>query len=193
VGQTAHVKTAKEKRSRLLFMENANALARLIDLKDKSHIWLSKFGLNKMETEDIFQDALVKAIKSDNLKDDLTNIDGWFYKILTNTALDVVRKRTFVSQKVEELTQFFASDSEAEKEICGCVSHLIKELAPEDQDVLKQHFYGDKTLKSISQEIGISESALRVRALRARKKLKELFKSCCNPESFEDLKDCDCE
>jgi RNA polymerase sigma-70 factor (ECF subfamily) len=173
-------------------MENANALARLIDLKDKSHIWLSKFGLNRTETEDIFQDALVKAIKSDNLTDDLTNIDGWFYRILTNTALDVVRKRTLISQKGEELTQFLVSDSEAEKEICGCVSHLIKELAPEDQDVLKQHFYGDKTLKAISQEIGISESALRVRALRARQKLKELFKSCCNPESFDDLKNCEC-
>jgi RNA polymerase sigma-70 factor (ECF subfamily) len=173
-------------------MEDENALTHLINLKDKSHLWLSKFGLSKTDTEDIFQDALVKAIKSDNLKDDLTNIDGWFYRILTNTALDVVRKRALVSKKSEELAQFQLSDAESEKEICGCISKLINELAPDDQDVLKQHFYGNKTLKSISQEIGVSESALRVRALRARQKLKELFKSCCNPESLDDLKNCEC-
>ncbi|HXH75450.1 MAG TPA: RNA polymerase sigma factor [Bacteriovoracaceae bacterium] len=173
-------------------MENANAMKRLVDLKDKSHIWLSKFGLSKAETEDIFQDALVKAIKSDNLKEDLTNLDGWFYRILTNTALDVVRKRKLISKKENELAEFYLSNSEVEKEICGCISDLIKELAPDDQDVLKQHFFGNKTLKSISQEIGISESTLRVRALRARQRLKDLFKGCCNPESLEDLKDCEC-
>lgn len=174
-------------------MENANALAHLIDLKDKSHIWLSKFGLSKDETEDIFQDSLVKAIKSDNLKEDLTNLDGWFYRILQNTALDVVRKRSLISKKVNELAEFQLFTAEVKKEVCGCISKLMNELSPDDQDVLKQHFYGDKTLKSISEEIGISESALRVRALRARGKLKNLFKSCCDPDSLEDLRNCGCD
>jgi RNA polymerase sigma-70 factor (ECF subfamily) len=173
-------------------MENANAMDRLIQLKDKSHQWLSKFGLSKTETEDIFQQALLKAIKSDDLKEDLSNIDGWFYRILTNTALDGVRKRSLISKKKDEIVEFQLANSQAEKEICGCVSDLINELAPEDQDVLKQHFYGDKTLTAISQEIGISESALRVRALRARQKLKALFKDCCNPENLEDLRNCEC-
>lgn len=173
-------------------MENQHALIRLTQLKDKSHEWLSKFGLSRSETEDIFQDAMVKAIKSDNLLDDLTNLDGWFYRILTNTALDVLRKRKVISSKAEEVAKSQLLDAETEKELCGCVINLITELAPEDQDLLKQHFFGNKTLKSISQEIGVSESALRVRALRARQKLKELFKGCCNPESLEDLRDCEC-
>lgn len=173
-------------------MENSQALSRLANLKDKSHQWLSKYGLSSAETEDIFQDAMVKAIRSDDLKEDLTNLDGWFYRILTNTALDVVRKRKLVSQKTEAVVESQLLDAQVEKEICGCVVNLMEELAPEDQEILKQHFYGNKTLKSISQEIGISESALRVRALRARQKLKELFKGCCNPESLEDLRNCEC-
>lgn len=173
-------------------MENAHALSHLTQLKEKSHIWLSKFGLSKAETEDIFQDAMVKAIKSDNLTDDLTNLDGWFYRILTNTALDVVRKRQLMFQKEEDIVATQLLNTEVEKEICGCVVNLITELAPEDQDVLKQHFFSNKTLKSISQEIGVSESALRVRALRARQRLKDLFKSCCNPDSLEDLRNCEC-
>jgi RNA polymerase sigma-70 factor (ECF subfamily) len=173
-------------------MENANAMSRLFELKDKTYLWLSKFGLSKSETEDIFQESLIKAIESDDLKEDMTNIDGWFYRILMNTALDTVRKRSLISRKQDELTDFQLSNAESEKEICGCVSGLINELAADDQSLLKEHFYGNKTLKSISQEIGVSESALRVRALRARKKLKELFKSCCNPQDLEDLRNCEC-
>ena len=174
-------------------MENANALTHLMNLKDKSHTWLSKFGLSKAETEDIFQDSLVKAIKSDSLTEDLTNLDGWFYRILKNTALDAVRKRSLIFKKADEVAQLQLSSTEIEKEVCECISKLMNELSPDDQDVLKQHFYGDKTLKSISEDIGISESTLRVRALRARGKLKNLFKSCCNSDSLEDLKNCGCD
>ncbi|MFL5784090.1 MAG: RNA polymerase sigma factor [Bacteriovoracaceae bacterium] len=173
-------------------MENANAMNRLVELKSKTHQWLSKFGLSQTESEDIFQEAMIKAIESDDLKEDMTNLDGWFYRILTNTALDVVRKRSLISRKEDEVIEFQLSSAEAEKEICGCVSRLINELAPDDQALLKDHFYGNKTLKSISQEIGISESALRVRALRARQKLKTLFKNCCDPEDLQDLRNCEC-
>ena len=94
---------------------------------------------------------------------------------------------------MDEVTEFQLNSDEVEKEICGCMTNLMKELSPDDQDVLQQHFFGNKTLKSISEDIGVSESALRVRALRARGKLKSLFKTCCNPDSLEDLRNCECD
>ncbi len=173
-------------------MDESSALARLNELKDQSHRWLGKFGLSRAETEDIFQDAMVKVIQADNQLSELENLDGWFYRVLSNAAIDVLRKRKLMAAKSDELAEALLADKESEREICGCVSRLMDELAEGDRDVLKKHFFGKRTLKELSAEIGISESALRVRAMRARERLKALFKSCCNPGSLADLRDCDC-
>jgi RNA polymerase sigma-70 factor (ECF subfamily) len=80
-----------------------------------------------------------------------------------------------------------------ETRLCQCVGHYLNELGQDEKELLEEHFYHQKSYKELSQKTGISESTLRVKAQRARAKLKGLFKTCCQAKSLSDLKSCDCD
>jgi len=121
-------------------------------------------------------------------------LPAWFFRILKNTLIDEFRKLKRDIEKSKEYQRDVLPDleSQIEEKLCECVKHLILDLSPEEQLILEKHFFEGKKFQDLSQEFGQSEGTIRVKATRARKKLKELFRDCCNITRFDQTKDCSC-
>ena len=135
-----------------------------------------------------------KAIASSATADEPEKIVAWFHRILRNTLTDEFRKARSQEKKLNEYAVEILPrlDPETETDLCRCVSSLLEELHESEKKILEGHFFEGKKFKELSVEFRQTEGAIRVKALRAREKLKESLRACCNITRFEEAKDCGC-
>ena len=167
----------------------------LEDLKRSSIRWIASHGLGLPEAEDIFQQSVLKAIGSPTTAEEPEKVTSWFYQILRNTLTDEFRKAKSQKKTSDEYAAEVLPrlDPETEENLCRCVASLMSELPAVKKSILEKHFFEGKKFKELSFEFKQTEGAIRVKALRARDKLKESLKECCNITRFEQAKDCGCE
>ncbi len=115
------------------------------------------------------------------------SLEGWLTRIATNTCLNMVRgaKRRpefTVSDLTDDeqswLDQQPAGDGESpsvEKELVATdlADRVLSVLSPEDQQALLMIDGEDASIKEVAEATGWSESKVKVRAFRARKKVRE--------------------
>ena len=115
------------------------------------------------------------------------SFEGWLTRIATNTCLNLVRgaKRRpelTVSDLTEDeqgwLDQQSPSDGEqpsVENSVVATdlADRLLSVLAPEDQQTLLMIDGENASIKEVAEATGWSESKVKVRAFRARKKVRE--------------------
>jgi RNA polymerase sigma-70 factor (ECF subfamily) len=193
VEKNVHAKTVAVEQRRINVIE-ATQIEVLNSLKQACLNWISSFGLSRDEAEDVYQQSMIKAINFQE-EDKIRNLKTWFYQILKNTALDELRRKKSHHSKQEALfheLSDLAASHEMELNFCQCVSGLMMDLNSLEQDILRKHFFENIALKDLAVEFNLSEANLRQKALRARGKLKELFKLCCGATEYRDLTDCHC-
>jgi RNA polymerase sigma-70 factor (ECF subfamily) len=176
---------------------NPNSLSENLEhLKKLSLRFMIRKGLGLAEAEDLFQQSVLKALTTEATLQNKEKLQSWFMAILRNSLLDHFRSRA-LHQKKERLYQIeqeiAATDTELEQTFCQCVKGFLGEIPETDKALLEKHFLEGKTFAELSKTDGIAEGTLRVKSLRARERLKDMFKACCNVRKFEDLKDCGCE
>ena len=167
----------------------------LEQLKRLSLGWMIRKGLSLPEAEDLFQQSLLKALTSEASLENQEKLQSWFMSILKNTLLDYFRSNTLHQKKNNEFqieTELLANNPEIEESFCKCVNGFLGDLPESDQSLLQEHFFEGKSFAALSSEHGTAEGTLRVKALHAREKIKEMFKACCHVRKFNDLKDCGC-
>lgn len=114
------------------------------------------------------------------------SLEGWLTRIATNTCLNILRgsKRRpelTVSDLTEEEDKWLEqhlSDSEAKSVENSVVAadladRLLSVLSPEDQQALLMIDGEQASIKEVADATGWSESKVKVRAFRARKKIRE--------------------
>ena len=127
----------------------------------------SKIG-DREVTEDIFQDTFVKVIKT--LKRGAYNEEGkflpWVMRIAHNLVIDHFRRNnkmpTFGGAQSSDIFSLIGDDKlnierQLIKEQINCdLAALIKELPPEQKEVLMMRMYMDMSFKEISENTGVS-------------------------------------
>ena len=116
------------------------------------------------------------------------SIEGWLTRIATNTCLNMVRgaKRRpeyTVSDLTDDeqhwLEQHSASERNDERSVesdvvaADLADRLLSVLPAEDQQALLMIDGEDASIKEVAEATGWSESKVKVRAFRARRKLRE--------------------
>jgi len=116
------------------------------------------------------------------------SLEGWLTRIATNTCLNMVRgaKRRpefSVSDLTEDesswLDQHSARDANEQHSVISnlvatdLADRLLSVLPPEDQQALLMIDGEDASIKEVAEATGWSESKVKVRAFRARRKLRE--------------------
>lgn len=135
-------------------------------------------------TEDIIQDAFLKAItKGPKMRSD-TNIPAWIRQLTRNTALDYLRKLKRNRQTLSEPsvnignTTFgeisVASEVEA-RERDELLYQAIDELKSDYRTVLLLFYMEGKSYREICRELNLTQPILTQRLARARKKLLQQF------------------
>jgi RNA polymerase sigma-70 factor (ECF subfamily) len=135
--------------------------------------------------EDAAQEVFLKAFTQLGSFEGRGSMEGWLTRIATNTCLNIVRG----SKRRPELTVSDLSDDESgwldhqapeatssvENDLVAAdlADRLLATLPPEDQQALLMIDGENASIKEVAEATGWSESKVKVRAFRARKKVRE--------------------
>jgi RNA polymerase sigma-70 factor, ECF subfamily len=145
------------------------------------------------EAEDLTQDTFTKAFKAFEKMDNHSKVSAWLYRIATNTAYDALRRR--------RLVKWYSIDMPFDEESEGCENNnwILLLSSGEDNDPQQRYKGPGEALEAalaqlpahyrqplllsemgyeypaIAQALNISKSALRMRIMRARNRLEQLY------------------
>jgi RNA polymerase sigma-70 factor, ECF subfamily len=160
----------------------------------------SRFFRQRSLVEEAAQEVFLKAFTQLGSFEGRGSFEGWLTRIATNTCLNMVRgaKRrpeSSVSDLTDDehnwLDQQPAGDGSEQRSVendvvaADLADRLLSVLAPEDQQALLMIDGEDASIKEVAEATGWSESKVKVRAFRARRKLREAMEKLL---SYKDQK-----
>ena len=157
------------------------------DVLRMCNVYLRKQSL----AEDAFQDVFVKIMtRSDSYRGD-SDIKYWILSIARNVCLDYLKssymKRTSFLGDLLDKTKPVSEEKKRVKPLPGNqveerlveamdtsnpLLDAVQELPAKYKDVILLRFYFDMDNEAIAKQLGITESTVRSRLMRARAKLK---------------------
>jgi RNA polymerase sigma-70 factor (ECF subfamily) len=138
--------------------------------------------------EEAAQEVFLKAYTQLGSFEGRGSLEGWLTRIATNTCLNMLRssKRRpestvsdLNSDEQNWLEQQSGGDGLEQRSVentlvaADLADRLLAVLPPEDQQALLMIDGEDASIKEVAEATGWSESKVKVRAFRARKKLRE--------------------
>jgi RNA polymerase sigma-70 factor (ECF subfamily) len=148
----------------------------------------SRFFRQRSLVEEAAQEIFLKAYTQLGSFEGRGSLEGWLTRIATNTCLNMVRSskrrpELTVSDLTDDeegwLNQQSAGDGREQASVenslvaADLADRLLAVLPPEDQQALLMIDGEDASIKEVAEATGWSESKVKVRAFRARKKLRE--------------------
>jgi RNA polymerase sigma-70 factor (ECF subfamily) len=136
---------------------------------------------NREDAEEISQDVFLKAYQSLNTFEKKSKFSTWLYRIAYNAAISNTRKKKVEMVAIEEMVITNYSTDEISRNITEfdendrqlILEKALKQL-PEDDNLLITLFYkNENSVEDISEITGLSESNVKVRLHRIRKRLYE--------------------
>ena len=155
----------------------------------------SRFFRQRTLVEEAAQEVFLKAYTQLGSFEGRGSFEGWLTRIATNTCLNMVRgaKRRpefSVSDLTEDEHSWFdqqsAGDGAKQPSVenslvaADLADRLLAVLPPEDQQALLMIDGEDASIKEVAEATGWSESKVKVRAFRARRKVRETMEKLLN-------------
>jgi len=142
--------------------------------------YIYKITCSKEDSEDITQEVFIRAYKSLYKFQRKASFSTWLFKIAANCINTYFNKKKNYTVEYDEMltnAQCKASDKPEEAleitEIKKEVEELLNSLAVEQRSCILLKYVEGFSLKEISEILGISEDAVKMKIYRARKKLCE--------------------
>ena len=149
----------------------------------KSYLSRRYINLSEAEREDIIADALYAMLKSLSEGKQIKNREGWAKRVVVNLAYDVSRRdgKMFV-QSMDTLPERDLADGDHDplaglikKETLASLYRALSTLPPLDHLFLMKHYLQEKKIGEIASEYGYTASAVKMRLLRARERLRKIL------------------
>ena len=120
---------------------------------------------------DIVQTAVCKALESYETIRNEDAIRTWFYRILVNECLAVLKKRKklLLLSDYTEQEGYYENNLEQDEDI----KNELNRLEPDVQGIIKLRFFEELSLKEISCITGININTVKTKLYRGLKLLKE--------------------
>ena len=175
----------KEKTTELIAQLRSNAVEafdRLIEQYGDRLYWhIRRVVVNHEDAEDVLQETFVKAYTSiaDFRGDSESSLTAWLYRIATNVAINVLRKRkkwafsSLDSVRGDLLATFEHEIDPSADEIVVRLQKAILALPTKQRLVFNMRYYDELSFEQISQATGDSVSTLKTNYHYAVKKVKE--------------------
>ena len=140
---------------------------------------------NAQDAEDVTQETFLKAHRHFALLDS-ANVNAWLYRVATNAAYDVLRRRqlkTFVSLDTDEGDTLHPMSDDDVQEECATREALTTALAqmrPKHRAVLVLHYLEGQSLEEIAHVSGRGRDAAKSLTYRARQDFKQCYHAAGN-------------
>lgn len=165
---------------------NSAAFAMLVDKhKDMVFTIVNKIVRNHHEAEELAQDAFIKAYQALKDFEGKARFSTWLYRIAYNTAISKVRKpKTEFAAIDENLLDNYTTDAVSRsveelsrEEQIEAVNAVMEKLPEEDNLLLTLFYKNECSVEEIGQITGLSQSNVKVRLYRIRKRMYEELKN----------------
>ncbi|HTY87555.1 MAG TPA: sigma-70 family RNA polymerase sigma factor [Candidatus Acidoferrum sp.] len=143
---------------------------------------LHRYERDAHKVEDLAQETFVKAWRALDQFDGRAPLEHWLSRIAVRVALDHLRKEKRHRHEIalpelgEDALDWLRSDDEKNelhhRAAAEILDLALRDLSPADRVVITMQEIEGRSVKEISAATGMSGVAVRVRALRARAKLK---------------------
>ncbi len=163
----------------------SNSAKCLEELYLRYHLRVRKYChtiLKDRETAgDMMQDTFIKVSSNLSKLKHATTFVGWLFQIARNLCLDHIKRQSRTkAERVEETLDLAdeimdLEDLEAKEFQISLMEVLIDELNVEDKRMLKLKYVDKISIKGIQAEFELSESAVKMRLARARKKVLRMY------------------
>lgn len=132
---------------------------------------------NQEDAEEISQDVFVKAFFSLKSFRGECSFSTWLYRIAYNMSITAARKKKRVSVQIDSVANI--SDNSEEQRIetkemenkFNILYKAVDNLHPEERFIILSFYNYQKSIKEISEITGISESNVKVKLHRIKKRL----------------------
>ncbi len=144
---------------------------------------------NKVDAEEASQDVFLKAYRSIQGFQEKSKFSTWLYRIAYNQCINVIRKKVRMIDLVDEMhdTEIDERDLNGLDNISaderGKYLKLAIEALPETDGVVVTLFYYDElSLEEIAEITGLTNSNIRIKLHRSRKKMYQVISESLKSE-----------
>jgi len=134
---------------------------------------------NTADAEDVVQSLFLRLVRRQFPPEVRTNVKGYFYRAAVNQSLDILRSRRRYELVADVETLDVASRSEESQfaeRLHLQLEAALAELSPDAVHILVLRYTHNYSDKQIAALLGISRTAIAVRLLRSRARLKKLMR-----------------
>ncbi len=151
---------------------------------------LWRFARDRNDLEDLVQDTFLRMVRSIPAWQPQQPFAHWLLRIATNVGRDYfrrqsVRRRWMVDHaSLTDDPAFEPASADADpaaRAAANEVKSLLAQLPPDDRTLLTLHHLEGWGLAQIAQQFGWTLTATKLRAWRARNRLRSLLQSSPNP------------
>ena len=157
----------------------------------------SRFFRQRSLVEEAAQEVFLKAYTQLGSFEGRGSFEGWLTRIATNTCLNMIRgakrrpESTVSDLTTDEQNWLEQQSGEGNEQqsvennlvAADLADRLLSVLPPEDQQALLMIDGEDASIKEVAEATGWSESKVKVRAFRARRKVREAMENLLGSKS----------
>ncbi|GKV65380.1 MULTISPECIES: sigma-70 family RNA polymerase sigma factor [Sporosarcina] len=147
--------------------------------KDKLYRIAFTYVKNESDALDVVQESIYKAYTSIKNVKETAYFSTWLTRILINTALDFIKKKSKVVPIEQDSLERVESPQKPFSEDKLDLLEAIEELEEKYKTVIVLRFYKDLTVKQIAELLECPEGTVKTNLHRAINRLKIRFKESC--------------
>lgn len=136
------------------------------------------FVLDKSKAEDLTHDIFIKVVTKIGTFKENARFSTWLYSITYNYCLDSLRKvKRAKEQALEDNMEFVEEqvDTEMLSMQSKGLQKSLSQISPEERSMLLMKYQDEFSIREISESMNLSESAVKMRLLRTKEKVKKLY------------------
>lgn len=159
---------------------NANAFRTLVDTyKDLVFSICVQLVKDKMMAEELAQDSFLKAYRNISSYRGESKFSTWLYRISYNTCLSKLRKNKITIVDIPEFN-YGVSENYGETNLINedrnlQIKSVLSQLKQEERLYVQLFYLQEQSIKEIAEVCGASESNVKVKLHRSKKKLREII------------------
>lgn len=144
---------------------------------------------NREDAEEMAQESFIKAYKSLHTFKGSAKFSTWLYRITYNRCISEVRKRKMHFTSTDDVQ---IKDEADEMNLDGipaenraqCIKAAMEKLPPEEYTLILLYYFEEQNIDEISKVTKLSESNVKVKLFRARKKLYTIISEMMKDELY---------
>lgn len=170
---------------------NTNAYSMLIN-KHKTMAFnvALRITRNREDAEEVIQDAFLKVYYSLNDFEGKSKFSTWLYRIVYNQAISKIRKKNIAQNDLDDeiINNFTVGEISrdlnylASEDQTRYINLALAKLSEEDGAIVTLFYLNESSIEEVSEITGLSESNVKVKLHRSRKKLYDELKQLLNNE-----------